>query len=59
MYGVQIVVTVYGFGNMVYDTNTIHIGRMNPGEIRAFSSRFSNFDNIEEVQRYECMASDR
>lgn len=59
MYGVQVVVTIYGFGNMVYDTSTIHIGRMNPREIRAFSSRFSNFDNVDEVQRYECVASDR
>lgn len=57
MYGVEVVITVYGFGNMVYDTNTIHIGRMNPGEIRSFSSRFSSFDNIDEVQRFECVAS--
>jgi tetratricopeptide (TPR) repeat protein len=56
MYGVSVNVTIYGFGNMVYDTNTIHIGRMNPGEIRAFSTRFSNFDNIDEVQRFECVA---
>jgi tetratricopeptide (TPR) repeat protein len=59
MYGVEVVVTIYGFGNMVYDTNTIHIGRMNPGEVRAFSSRFSNFDNIDEVHRYECVASNK
>lgn len=57
LYGVQVVVTIYGFGNMVYDTSPVNIGRMNPGEVRAFSTRFSNFDNIDEVQRFDCVAS--
>ncbi|MCC6794750.1 MAG: hypothetical protein IT366_06490 [Candidatus Hydrogenedentes bacterium] len=57
LYGVQVVVTIYGFGNMVYDTSNVNIGRMNPGEVRAFSTRFSNFDNIDEVHRFDCVAS--
>ena len=57
LYGVQVIVTIYGFGNVVYDTSTVGIGRMNPGEIRAFSVQFSNFDNIENVNRYECVAT--
>ena len=40
-----------------YDTTTVSVGRLNPGEIRAFSVRFSNFDNIENINRYECVAS--
>ena len=57
LYGVQVVITLYGFGNAVFDTNTVSIGRMNPNEVRAFSVRFSNFDNIENVNRYECVAT--
>jgi tetratricopeptide (TPR) repeat protein len=53
LYGVQVIVTIYGFGNVVYDTNTVTIGRMNPGEFRAYSVRFSNFPNIENVDRSE------
>ncbi len=57
LYGVQINITIYGFGNMVYDTNTVNIGRLNPGEIRAFSVRFSSFQNIDDIHRYECVGS--
>lgn len=57
LYGVQVTITIYGFGNMVYDTSTVHIGRLNPRETRAFSVRFSNFDNIDEISRYDCVAS--
>jgi tetratricopeptide (TPR) repeat protein len=57
LYGVQVTVTIYGFGNVVYDTTTANIGRMNPSEIRAFSVRFSNFENVENVNRYECVAT--
>ena len=57
LYGVQVIVTIYGFGNMVYDTNTVNIGRLNPGEIRAFSVRLSNFQNIDDIHRYECIGS--
>jgi tetratricopeptide (TPR) repeat protein len=57
LYGVEVIVTIYGFGNVVYDTTTVTIPRLNPKEIRAFSVRFSNFENIENIYRYECMAN--
>lgn len=53
LYGAQVFVTIYGFGNVVYDTTTVHIGQLNPGEKRAFSVRFGNFENIENIHRYE------
>ena len=56
LYGARAHVTIYGFGNLVYDTRTVNFGRMNPGETRAFSVRFDNFDNIENILRYECLA---
>jgi tetratricopeptide (TPR) repeat protein len=55
LYGVQVDVTVYGFGSMVYDTTTVNIGRLNPGERRAFSVRFGNLANIDDVHRFECV----
>ena len=57
LYGVQVNVTVYGFGNMIYDTSTVNIGRLNPGEARAFVVRFSIFDDIENVTRYEAIGT--
>lgn len=55
--GVQIHVTIYGFGSLVYDTQQVSIGHMRPGDKRAFSVRFTNFDDIENVDRYECVAT--
>lgn len=57
LYGAQVLVTIYGFGNVVYDTNTVTLGRMNPGEMRAFSVRFFNFPSIHNIHRYETVAS--
>lgn len=57
LYGVQVNVTVYGFGNMIYDTSTVNIGRLNPGESRAFVVRSSIFDDIENVTRYEAVGT--
>ncbi len=57
LYGVQVIVTVYGFGNVVYATNTVNIGRMNPKETRAFSVRFSDLDDTVNIQKYECTAT--
>lgn len=54
LYGVQVIVTLYGFGGMVYDSTTVNIGRLNPGERRAFSVQFSHFDTMENISRYEC-----
>ncbi|GMV99469.1 MAG: hypothetical protein AMXMBFR84_06080 [Candidatus Hydrogenedentota bacterium] len=55
LYGVQINCSIYGFGSVVLDTSTINIGRLAPGEIRAFSVRFSNFPNIDDIHRHECV----
>jgi len=57
MYGVDVSVTIYGFGSVVYDTRSVSIGRLNPGETRAFSARFNNFENIENIDRFECVGS--
>lgn len=57
LYGVEVTVTIYGFGNVVYDTRNVGIGRLNPGETRAFSTRFSNFENIENIDRFECVGT--
>lgn len=53
----SVIVTIYGLGGRVYDSQTYQIGRLNPGETRAFSVRFTNFDNIENVHRYECVGT--
>ena len=57
LYGVEVGITLYGFGNVVFDTRTVNIGRLNPGEIRAFSTRFDNFENAENINRYECVGT--
>ncbi len=57
LYGVQVFITLYGFGNMVFDARTVNFGRLNPGDTRAFSVRFQNFDNIQNISRYECTAT--
>lgn len=50
---VQVIITIFGFGNQIYDTTTVNMGSMRPGETRPFSVRFSNFDDIQNVSRYE------
>lgn len=55
--GVQAIVTIYAFGTAVLDTTTVNIGQLRPGEMRPFSVRFSNFDNIENVNRFECIGT--
>jgi len=57
LYGVQVIVTIYGFGNVVYDTYTVNLGRLNPEEIRSFSVRFSNFPSIHNIYRYEAVGT--
>ena len=59
LYDVEVTITLFGVGNIVYDTRTVRIGRLNPTEIRAFSARFRNFENIENVNRYDCAGSFR
>lgn len=51
--GVEIDITIYGFGAQVYDTKRYRIGEMYPGETRAFSLRFSNFRELNSIDRYD------
>ncbi len=57
LHQVHVIVTIYGSGSLVYDTKSVPVGSLPPGEIRAFSTRFGNFDNIENVRRYECVGT--
>jgi tetratricopeptide (TPR) repeat protein len=59
MHGVGVTVTIYGFGNIVYDTDTTQMGDLNPGEIRAFSMRFSNFRELNSIDRVDHAVSFR
>lgn len=59
LYGVEITITIYGFGNVVYDTRTFPLGNMYPGETRAFSVRFSNFRELNSIDRYDYTISFR
>ncbi len=54
---VRVTITIFNFGGQVYDVQTVQLGSLRPGETRAFSVRFSNFDNIENVRRYECVGT--
>ena len=53
LYGVQVLVTIYGFGYRVYDTGAYRIGEMYPGEMRAFTVRFANFRELNSIERYD------
>jgi tetratricopeptide (TPR) repeat protein len=53
-YGAEVVTTIFGFGNVVWDTNSYNIAQIRPGETRAFSFRFQNFRNINDINNYEC-----
>ncbi len=55
----RITVTIYGMGQMVFDTQTVSLGTLQPGEVRAFSVQFSKFDNIFNVTRHECVGTFR
>ena len=59
LHDVNIIVTIYGVGFMVYDTKTANIGSLRPGEVRAFSIQFSQFDNIDNIARHECVGTFR
>ncbi len=54
---VEVLVTIYTFGSLVLDTKTVPVGRLNPGETRPFSIRFTELDTISNVGRYECVVS--
>lgn len=50
---ISLFVTIYGFGSIIYDSQRVTVGSLEPGVSRAFSSVFTNFDNLENVSRYE------
>ncbi len=54
---VEVHATLYGFGNAVYDTRTQRIGTLKPGQIRAFSLRLANFDDLNRIERHECVGT--
>lgn len=51
--GVEIDITIYGFGAHIYDTKRFKLGEMYPSETRAFSVRFSNFRELNSIDRYD------
>jgi len=50
---VRLSVTIYGLGATVYETQTVTVGNLAPGAARAFSAVFTQFDDINNVARYE------
>jgi len=57
LYDVRITTTIFNFRGQVFDVQTVSLGTMRPDETRAFSMRFTNFDTIENVHRYECVGT--
>ena len=51
--GVEIDITIYGFGSRIYDTSGYRIGDMHPGETRPFRVRFSDFRELNSIDRYD------
>lgn len=51
---VEVQTTIYAFGNTIYDTVVQRLGRLSPGQTRAFTARFTRFEDINNVSRYEC-----
>lgn len=56
---VEVDITIYNFSNTVYDARTVRIGRLAPGSSRGFSVRFSNFEDINNIDRYKCTGTFR
>jgi len=52
--GVGVLVTIKDFAGHVLDSAERHIGTVRPGQSRAFSVRFGNFENIYNIDDYEC-----
>lgn len=53
MTDVELAVTIYGFGGKVFETKTVKVGTLAPGATRPFSVVFENFDDIENVNRFD------
>ncbi len=52
--GVAVLVTIKDFAGHVLDNTEHRIGTVRPRQIRAFTVKFSNFENIYNIDRYEC-----
>lgn len=57
--GIEVDIAIYNFSNTVYDARTLRLGRLGPGASRAFSVRFTNFDDINNVDRFTCAGTFR
>lgn len=57
LHDVRVTTTIYNFRGQVFDVQSVQLGALRPGETRAFSVRFTNFDTIENVHRYECVGT--
>jgi len=53
---VTIIITIFDFAGHVLDSASYQIGTMRPGQIRAFRASFGTFENIYNIDRYECEA---
>lgn len=53
MTDVELAVTIYGFGGKVFETKNVKVGTLAPGAARPFSVVFENFDDIENVNRFD------
>jgi len=53
---VSVAVTLYDFSGHVLDTANYGMGAMRPGQIRAFRTTFTAFENIYNIDHYECEA---
>lgn len=51
---VEVAVTIFDFAGHVLDSASYRMGTMRAGRIRSFTVRFSNFENIYNIDRYEC-----
>ncbi len=54
---VEVETTIFSFGTKIYDTQVQRFGRLAPGQSRAFSARFVNFEDVNNIERYECHVS--
>jgi tetratricopeptide (TPR) repeat protein len=57
LYGVRAHVTIFDFADTVLDAQTRAIGRMSPGEVRAFSVQFTQFPSIHQIHDHEVTTS--
>ncbi len=54
VHGVGVEVVIFDLSGHVLDAKHIYIGTMPPGAERSFAARLTQFDDINNVYRYEC-----